>query len=345
MTARTIKALRWWMIGLIMLGAIVNYLTRATLGVAAPTVLADLHITTKEYGWITGAFQLGVMMQPVCGYVLDVIGLKAGFAIFATAWSLITMAHGLAANWPMLAALRGLLGIAEGSANPAGMKAVSEWFPAKERGHAGGVYNIGASVGSMLAPPLVAWAILSWNWRAAFVIAGALGFAWVALWITFYKSPDKHPALSDAERDYIASGQETHLTSDGAKPSILQLLKRRNFWGIALPRFLADPDLGHPGLLGAAVPDHRARLRSEGYRPVRLAAVRRRRPGLPVRPDHRDLPAEARRQPAQRPARSLHRGRADDDRHGLRRARREPDRRDRPAMPGRLRAPDACRSP
>jgi MFS family permease len=105
------------------------------------------------------------MLQPICGYVLDVLGLKKGFAIFAVIWSLVNMAHGLAHNWQMLAALRGLLGLAEGSANPAGMKATSEWFPAKERGLAGGVYNIGASLGSMLAPPLVVWAILSYNWQ------------------------------------------------------------------------------------------------------------------------------------------------------------------------------------
>lgn len=242
--SKGIRALRWWMIGLIMLGAIINYLTRATLGVAAPTVLADLSITTEEYGWITGAFQLGVMMQPLCGYVLDVIGLKTGFAIFATAWSLLTMAHGLAGNWPTLAVLRGLLGVAEGSANPAGMKAVSEWFPARERGHAGGVYNIGASVGSMLAPPLVAWAILFWNWRMAFVLAGALGLVWVVLWLKYYQSPATHPALSEAERQHIAGGQEDHLAGDGSRPSIPILLKQRNFWGIALPRFLADPTWG-----------------------------------------------------------------------------------------------------
>lgn len=244
MGTRTIKALRWWMIGLIMLGAVINYLTRATLGVAAPTVLTDLNITSEEYGWITAAFQLGVMMQPLCGYVLDVIGLKMGFAIFATAWSLLTMAHGLAHNWPMLMALRGLLGLAEGSANPAGMKAVAEWFPARERGHAGGVYNIGASVGSMLAPPLVAWAILFWNWQMAFVLAGALGLVWVAAWLKFYQSPATHPALSAEERAYIAAGQESHLTGHGGKPDFRQLLKQRNFWGIALPRFLADPTWG-----------------------------------------------------------------------------------------------------
>jgi ACS family hexuronate transporter-like MFS transporter len=239
-----IRGLRWWMIGLVMLGAVLNYLTRSTLGVAAPTVLADLHIGPQEYSWITGAFQLGVMLQPLCGYVLDSIGLKLGFALFATAWSLITMAHGFAGNWQMLLGMRGALGVAEGCAQPAGMKAVSTWFPAKERGFAGGFFNIGASMGAVLAPPLVAWSILLWNWRAAFLVAGGLGLVWVVLWLFAYQSPDKHKALTDAERDLIASGQETHLEDTGAKPSMLSLLKRRNFWGIALPRFLADPTWG-----------------------------------------------------------------------------------------------------
>src|SRR5215831_11796173 len=151
MAVPKIPGLRWWMISLIMLGGILNYLTRSTLAVAVPTLMKDLNFTEREFSWVTGAFQGTIMLQPLCGYVLDVVGLKFGFAIFAIAWSLITMAHGLAHNWQMLAWLRGLLGLAEGSANPAGMKATSEWFPAKERGLAGGVFNIGASVGSMLA--------------------------------------------------------------------------------------------------------------------------------------------------------------------------------------------------
>lgn len=125
MAAFKVRGLRWWMIGLVMLGAIINYLTRSTLAVAAPTLLDDLKITAQEYSWIVGAFQIAIMLQPVCGYVLDVLGLKRGLAIFAIAWSLISMAHGLAHNWQMLAGLRGLLGLAEGSANPAGMKATT----------------------------------------------------------------------------------------------------------------------------------------------------------------------------------------------------------------------------
>jgi ACS family hexuronate transporter-like MFS transporter len=239
-----IRGLRWWMIGLLMLGSTINYLTRSTLGVAAQTLMRDLHISTQQYSWIVATFQATIMLQPFAGYVLDVIGLKIGFAIFAVSWSLISMAHGLAGSWQGFAGLRALLGLAEGSANPAGMKATSEWFPAKERGLAGGMFNIGASVGSMLAPPLVAWAILAYNWRMAFVITGALGLVWVALWLLFYQSPSAHRSLSDEERRYIASGQEAHLQADGRRPSIGAILARRNFWGIALPRFLADPTWG-----------------------------------------------------------------------------------------------------
>ena len=171
------------MIGLIMLGSIINYLTRSSLSVAAPTLMKELSISTEQYSWIVGAFQGAIMLQPICGYVLDTIGLKSGYALFAIAWSLLSMAYGLAHNWQTLAGLRGLLGLAEGSANPAGMKATSEWFPAHERGLAGGVYNIGASFGSMLAPPLVVWAILQYNWQMAFVLTGALGLVWAAVWL------------------------------------------------------------------------------------------------------------------------------------------------------------------
>lgn len=231
------------MIALIMTGSILNYLTRSTLSVAAPTVLKELQISAQQYSWITGAFQGAIMLQPFVGYILDLLGLRIGLAIFAFAWSLINMAHGLATSWQMLVGLRALLGFAEGSANPSGMKATAEWFPAKERGVAGGIYNIGASAGSMLAPPLVVWAILTWNWQAAFVVTGCLGLLWVILWLAFYESPSKHRMLTEAERQHIESGQEKHLGGAG-KPSVGRILGNRNFWGIAIPRLLADPTWG-----------------------------------------------------------------------------------------------------
>jgi ACS family hexuronate transporter-like MFS transporter len=238
-----LPGLRWFMITLIMLGSILNYLTRNTLSVAQVELQDTLHITERQYSWITAAFQGAIMLQPIVGYVLDVVGLRIGVAIFAVAWSVINMAHGLAGSWRGLAVLRGLMGFAEGSANPSGVKATAEWFPARERGLAAGIYNIGASFGSMLAPPLVAAAIYYFNWQTAFVVTGGLGLVWVVLWLLLYHPPARHPWLSDQERTYIAAGQETAL-SEGAKPSVGQIMAQRNFWGIAIPRFLADPMWG-----------------------------------------------------------------------------------------------------
>jgi ACS family hexuronate transporter-like MFS transporter len=161
-------------------------------------------------------------------------------AVFVVAWSVINMAHALAGSWKGLAFLRGLMGFAEGSANPAGMKATAEWFPARERGLAGGLYNIGASAGMMLAGPLVAFSVFYLNWQSAFVISGGLGLAWVGLWLLLFQSPSRHRWLTEKERDYIAAGQEKSLDYSG-KPSVGKILREPNFWGIALPRFLADP--------------------------------------------------------------------------------------------------------
>ena len=121
---------------------------------------------------------------------------------------------------------------------------MSEWFPARERGLAGGLFNIGPSIGQMLAPPLVVWAILHYDWQAAFVLVGIVSLIWVGLWLALYHPVARHPSLSAEERAYIEGGQEPALQNDGTKPSIRKLLKNRNFWGIGLPRFLADPTWG-----------------------------------------------------------------------------------------------------
>lgn len=238
------RSLRWWIITIVMLGTILNYLVRQTLGVAVATdsFSADVAMTKEQYSWVTGIFQGFIMLQPVVGYILDRIGLRTGMAIFATAWAVLIAAHGLVTSWVGLAALRAPLGFAEGTSHTLGLKVVSEWFPAKERGLAGGIYNLGASAGIALAGPLVAWSIVWWNWRAAFYVAGVLAILWVLLWLRWYRTPDAHPDLSAEERTLIEGGQEAHLQSaPGEKPPVLSLLGRRNFWGIAIPRLLADP--------------------------------------------------------------------------------------------------------
>src|SRR5687768_2943818 len=230
--------------GIFVCALILNYLSRSILGVAAPTIMAEQAISTEEYSWITGAFQIGIMLQPLCGYVLDVIGLKLGLVIFVSAWSLLTMAHGLATGWLGFAGLRAALGVVEGSGQPAGMKVVAEWFPARERGLAGGIYNIGASFGALLAPPLVAWSVYNHDWRAAFLITGGLGLIWVIPWLFWYAPPARHPAISDRERAYIIEGQETRLAGKQSRPALRQLLRRQELWAIAAARFLADPVWG-----------------------------------------------------------------------------------------------------
>jgi len=241
---RRIRGLRWWIITLVMVGTILNYLTRAIMGVAAPYLMTDLGIGTEEYSYIAGAFQVGIILQPVAGFLLDTIGLKLGLALFAFAWGGLTILHAFPGTWQVFVGLRGLLGFAEGTAHPGGLKAVSEWFPAKERGLAGGIYNIGASFGGVLAPPLVVFSIMLWDWRAAFIITGILAIAWALLWLACYQPPSRHPSIGEEERAYIEGGQEAHIQESEARPSIVSLLGRRNFWGIALPRFLADPTWG-----------------------------------------------------------------------------------------------------
>ena len=200
------------------------------------------------------------------------------------------------------------------------MKATSEWFPAQERGLAGGVFNIGASVGSMLAPPLVAWAILAYNWQAAFVLTGALGLVWVALWLLFYHSPRRHPRALRRGARLHRPGQEAHLAGDGRRPSVPSILAQRNFWGIAIPRFLADPTWG---TLTFWLPLYLTTVRHFDLKQIALFAW------LPfLAADLGCLfggtislcAAEARREPDQRAARRVHGRRGADDRRGVRRA-------------------------
>jgi len=180
------KGMRWWMVGLVTAGLIVNYLARNTLSVAAPTMMHELNITTQQYSYVVVAWQICyALMQPVAGFLLDTVGTKIGFAVFALAWSLACAAAALATGWQSLAFLRGVLGMAEAAGIPAGVKATTEWFPAKERSIAIGWFNIGSSVGALCAPPLVVWALLHGNWKWAFVIVGVFGIIWTCLWLIF----------------------------------------------------------------------------------------------------------------------------------------------------------------
>ncbi|MFP3439743.1 MFS transporter [Pantoea sp. SIMBA_133] len=243
---KTIKHYRWHMILLVCFITIINYLDRTALGVAAPTIMKELDITKEQYSWVVSAFQLAYTIgQPVMGYFIDTIGLRLGFFICAIVWGLATLAHSLTGSWQGLAFMRAIMGFSEASAIPAGVKTAATWFPAKERGIATGVFNMGTSFGAMLAPPLIAWCILFHSWQFAFLVAGGLAIVAAFIWLIFYKDPKEAKRLSADERAYIEGGQEKHLhTEQKEKTSKLAILKQRNFWGIGLSRFLADPAWG-----------------------------------------------------------------------------------------------------
>jgi ACS family hexuronate transporter-like MFS transporter len=238
-----IKGIRWWMVALITAGLIVNYLARNTLSVAAPTMMSELSISTEQYAHIVVAWQMGyAFMQPIAGLIVDAIGTKLGFAIFAVAWSAACAAAALATGWQSLAFLRGLLGVTEAAGFPAGIKATTEWFPAKERSIAIGWFNIGSSIGALLAPPLVVWAILHDGWQLAFISVGIMGIVWSALWLALYKHPRNQKLLGDGERDYILAGQETHLKDAPKQPTQWKkIIGTRNFYAIASARILSEP--------------------------------------------------------------------------------------------------------
>ncbi|GGP24637.1 MFS transporter [Silvimonas amylolytica] len=238
-----IKGMRWWMVGLVTAGLIVNYLARNTLSVAAPTMMEEMHFTAKEYSWIVVSWQICyAFMQPVAGYVLDTIGTKMGFAIFALAWSVACAGAAMATGWQSLAFMRGLLGLSEAAGIPAGVKATTEWFPAKERSVAIGWFNIGSSIGALCAPPLVVWSILHGSWEWGFLIVGGLGLVWTGLWMWLYKHPKDQNKLSGEERDYILAGQEAKYNEASTKKaSWKEILRNRDFWSIGIPRFLSEP--------------------------------------------------------------------------------------------------------
>ncbi len=238
---RPIRNLRWWIIGLVTLGTILNYLARSTLSVAAPTIKNEFGMSTEDYSWVVLAFQASyTVMQTVAGGVLDALGTRLGFFIFAVGWALANMAHAFATGVWSLAVFRGLLGATEAAAIPAGAKAVSEWFPPRERPLATSGFQMGTSVGNMIAPPLVVFCILWWGWQSAFIVTGALSLVWAALWWWGYRTPGEHKRLSASERAYIEEGRAAD--DLGGKPATRkEVLKSRSFWAIAVPRFLAEP--------------------------------------------------------------------------------------------------------
>lgn len=233
------KSARVRILVLVMVGTILNYIARNSLGALAPQLKLDLQITTEQYSYIVGAFQLAyTVMQPIGGMLIDRIGLTAGFALFAVAWSVANMAHGFARGWLSLAAFRGLLGMAEAAVIPAGMKTIGEWFPDRERSVATGWFNAGTAFGAVIAPVMAALLAKHYGWQAAFVVTGGIGLIFAAAWYRWYRSPQDATYVSAEELAEIQDGQRPVPVS---ATTIRSIIGSSRYWAIAVPRFLAEP--------------------------------------------------------------------------------------------------------
>jgi MFS transporter, ACS family, hexuronate transporter len=222
---------RWILIALIFLATIINYFDRLAVPALAPVLRAEFGLSNVAYAWIANAFLIVYALSMfVWGAVFDRIGNRRGFAIAVVVWSLAEIATGAARSVAGLCGLRALLGLGEAGNWPGATRAPAAWFPARERALAMGIANTGASLGPMLAIPLIVWLSNAFGWRAVFVITGAMGFAWLALWLALYP---RRPA-----------GLNALPVPDATRPVPVPwgvLLRRREVWGIIGARFLGDP--------------------------------------------------------------------------------------------------------
>jgi ACS family hexuronate transporter-like MFS transporter len=224
----------------------INYFDRTSLGVVYPTLKEQLHIGEQYYSYIILSFQFAyLVMLPLSGRFLDWVGVKLGFSIAVTFWSIAKMLHALARGVFSFSAVRVLLGVGEAANFPGIAKVASEWFPAKERTMATGIANMGAGLGALLAPPLMIWLVFKVGWQEAFVITGLIGFFWIVPWILLYKPPEQNSLITPEELQYITEGQkelQAEGKNAGSQKNIWKLIMgQRNFWGIALARFLSEP--------------------------------------------------------------------------------------------------------
>jgi len=228
---------RWVILGLIFFATTINYLDRMVMGILAPDLQKLYAITDVQYGYIQSAFALSYAFgQLICGGLLDLIGVKLGFAVALAGWSLASIAHAFARGPWGFGFARAFLGISESPNFPAATKTLSEWFPKRERAFAFGFVNAGTNMGAILAPLVVPWLTVTYGWQWAFVGTGAVGLFWLFFWIPLYKSPQNHPRVSAAEL--------AHIQSDPPEPAArlpwIRLFTYKEAWAFAIGKFLTD---------------------------------------------------------------------------------------------------------
>ncbi|MFY0654443.1 MAG: MFS transporter [Cyclobacteriaceae bacterium] len=250
-----IKGLRWWVIALIALATVINYIDRQSINVLWPEISEQLYPdkTSDErkeiYSWISIIFVFSYAFgQAIFGKIFDWIGTRLGFALSIGVWSIATAMHAIAKTFAGFAFFRSILGIAEAGNWPGATKGNAEWFPTKERALAQGLFNSGAAIGGIISIPLIAFLSIYFNWQMIFILVGVAGLLWLLPWMYLVKSPPKnHPWITEEERKYILDGQknedgeEGDDDADGYNPTTGKLLTHKQSWGVIVASAAIDP--------------------------------------------------------------------------------------------------------
>lgn len=231
---------------MIFCASVLNYIDRQTLSILAPTIQRELQLSNEDYAsilnWFLIAYTIALLLS---GRIVDKFGVRISLALFVGWWSVANIFTGFARSVGSLGAFRFMLGLGEAGNWTAAPKAVSEWFPAKERGIAIGIYTLGATVGATIAPVLII-GLASWHsWQAAFVVTGLAGLLWLIPWLWLYRRPEEHPRITNAERTLIAAGNAAEFAASGNDTAgwgkWWQLFSRREVWLLIFGRMLTDP--------------------------------------------------------------------------------------------------------
>jgi len=238
--------LRWFVVGLVALATIINYIDRGALGFLWPEISGELGLDEFDYAIILNVFTFAYAFgQSIFGKIFDWIGTRLGFVLSIAVWSAATMLHALATGLASFAVFRGLLGVSEAGNWPGATKANAEWFPIRQRALAQGIFNSGAAIGGIISAPIIAYLfVFLGSWQATFIAVGAVGFLWLVPWLLVYKSgPEDHPWISEEERQFIITGQRNEETEEAADyaPSTGELLSHKESWGVILASAFIDP--------------------------------------------------------------------------------------------------------
>ena len=243
---RKYKGLRWLIISLIGIATIVNYIDRSSLAVMWPSISKDLNLSKDQYATIVAAFMIAYGLgQALTGRMFDWVGIRVGFVLSISVWSIACMLHGAARGMLSFSGFRGLLGLSEAGNFPGGTKASGEWFPIKERALAQGIFNTGSSLGAVISAPLVAALYVLVGWKATFIVIGCCGMLWIVpWWIVYHSGPTTHPWITENERRYIMTGQKVENkdhSPDEYIPTWGELLTYKQSWSVIASRFFLDP--------------------------------------------------------------------------------------------------------